>query len=83
MYVRKRQNAGGEPPSMLERFRGNSYIYRTFPFRKYPMLLAFVGPPALSSLRRRVAFSATASGAPSRLKTCTPRISMPCNAHAP
>ena len=38
---------------MLERFRDNSYIYRTFPFRKYPMLLAFVGPPALSSLRRR------------------------------
>ena len=37
---------------------------KPFPFRKYPMLLAFVGPPALSFLRRRSLIACCQSCAP-------------------
>ena len=39
---------------------------KPFPFRKYPMLLAFVGPPALSFLRRRSLLA--------RCQSCAPEI---------
>ena len=39
---------------------------KPFPFRKYPMLLAFVGPPALSFLRRRSLLT--------RCQSCAPEI---------
>ncbi len=39
---------------------------KPFPFRKYPMLLAFVGPPALSFLRRRSLIA--------RCQSCAPEI---------
>ena len=39
---------------------------KPFPFRKYPMLLAFVGPPALSFLRRRSLLT--------RCQSCAPEV---------
>ena len=43
---------------------------KPFPFRKYPMLLAFVGPPALSFLRRRSLLA--------RCQSCAPEIEDLC-----